>query len=89
MSTISDRIKWCKQLDVDAALAASPYHPPGGRKDNGQWADTREVVLAGLHKARSVQPDVFTSAEVLESIAWLNNNGWKVPKDKSAFSYAV
>jgi hypothetical protein len=80
MTSYAKRIDILRRLDVDAALAASPYTPPGGFKDNGQPADTRETALAGMHKARVSLRDTFTPAERMESVQWLLNNGWRVTK---------
>ena len=78
-ATRAEKMRILHDLDIDAALAVSPYHPPGGYKDNGQYADTREVALAGLHRARLRQPKEFSGAELMASRLWLYNNGWKNP----------
>ena len=80
MTPFAERIDIVRRLDVDAALRVSRYTPPGGFKDNGEHAETRETVLAGLHKARIMGGKNFTKGEALESRLWLTVNGWKAPK---------
>lgn len=83
MTSVVERIRICKALDVDAALDASPYTPPGEWKANGRWADTREIALASLHKVRVAQRGVYTKAERAESKQWLLDNGWSLPGTQS------
>ena len=72
-------ISLLRSLDVDKALAVSPYQPTGGVKDNGAYADTRETALAGMHKARVKAWAHFTTEERTTSKTWLSSNGWRVP----------
>jgi hypothetical protein len=78
MLTDSEKLRIARELDVDAALAGSPYTPPGGYKDTGEYAGQRETVLAGLHRARIMQPRHFSKEERRLSKQWLFDNGWRV-----------
>lgn len=71
-----ERFRILCELDVDAALQFTPYHPPGGINQFGQFHDTRFVVLAALHKARVAQRRLFTKQQVDESLAWLQMHGY-------------
>jgi hypothetical protein len=73
-----EKLRIAKALDVPAALARSAYKPPGGYKDGGGWADTNEVALAGLHRARLMMPKHFNADERAVSTKWLFENGWRV-----------
>ncbi len=60
-----------KTLDVDAALksvAAKGFIP-----------DTRDIALAGLHKARLRTRRVWSRKELNDSRTWLLENGYKLP----------
>lgn len=72
------QFKILQRLDVEAAVGLSRVIPPGGLKDNGKHADTRETVLAGMHKLRVGHPE-FSAAEKAISCEWLTANGWRVP----------
>ena len=61
------------------AMRIAPPYVKGGCKDDGSRASKRETVTAGLHKARVMQPKVFTPDEVKLSREWLLANGWRVP----------
>jgi hypothetical protein len=57
-------------LDVDAALksgAASGFIP-----------DSRQIALAGLHKARLATRRVWSRVKLDESRRWLSENGFKL-----------
>lgn len=63
-----ERLRILKGLDVDAALkhvATLGFIP-----------DTREIALAGLHKARCRQPRYFTREELKASRDWLEEHGY-------------
>lgn len=60
-----------KELDVDAALknvAAKGFIP-----------DTKEIALAGLHKARLQTRRLWSRKELNDSRNWLLENGYKLP----------
>lgn len=76
-----EKTRIARELDVEAAFNLAPGAREivkGGYKDTGQWADAKETALAGLHRARLLQPKHFTAAELLTSRMWLMNNGWRV-----------
>jgi hypothetical protein len=81
LTTIAMAVDIMRRLDIDAAIKNAPPEtvPTGGHKDNGEFLDMREIVLAALHKARVMQPRYFTPDERLLSVTRLRNNGWKVP----------
>lgn len=68
---VSDRekIRILNELDIDGAIAAA-------ENDNAFIPDTREMVLAGLHKARLAQPSVFSIIQRADSYDWLLNHGY-------------
>jgi hypothetical protein len=68
-----------KTLDVDWAMRIAPPFVKGGFKDDGSRASKRETCTATLHKARLMQPKLFTEAELTLSREWLKGNGWRVP----------
>ena len=57
---MSRRFMLLKTLDVDWAMRIAPPFVKGGFKDDGSHASKRETVTATLHKARLMQPKVFT-----------------------------
>lgn len=78
----AERIRILRDLDVSAALACTPKkaYPRGGPKDNGEFADTREIVLAAMHKMRVLHVALFTDDERAASRHWLTANGWATLK---------
>jgi len=73
------RVMLLRTMDIDWAMRIAPPYVKGGFKDDGSRASKRETVTAGLHKARVMQPKVFTPDEVKLSRDWLSANGWRVP----------
>ena len=76
-----EKIRIARELDVEAALNSTPGARDvvvGGYKDTGQWADAKETALAGLHRARLMQPRHFTAEERATSTKWLFEHGWRV-----------
>ncbi len=68
----AEGLRILKELDVDSALkvvAADGFIP-----------DTREIALAGLHKARLIHKKPFTKKELKASREWLIDNNYEVPK---------
>ena len=73
------RVILLRTMDIDWAMRIAPPYVKGGFKDDGSHASKRETVTASLHKARVLQPKVFTPDEVKLSRDWLSANGWRVP----------
>lgn len=64
-----EQLRILKELDVDAAL-----RKVAGR---GFIPETREIAIAGLHKARLTMSHLFTQEEIEISKIWLKENGYE------------
>lgn len=69
---MKERLRILRELDVDAALK--------GVASSGFIPDTREIALAGIHKARIVLKQFFTEEQIDYSTNWLIDNGYDVPE---------
>ena len=63
-----EQLRILKELDVDAALK--------NVAQKGFIPDTKEIALAGLHKAHLTANKYFTKDEINKSKEWLTDNGY-------------
>lgn len=77
MQVDPDKLRILHDLDVESSLAVTPYTPPGGFNDRGEYHDTRTVAIAGLHKARVyLGRKHFSKSEIALSRQWLSDHGY-------------
>lgn len=72
---VKERHRIMSELDIEAfkklMLAQEGWLPSND-----------QICLAAMHKARCyMQTKVISVQEKLDSVQWLNNNGFEVPKD--------
>lgn len=67
-----EMLRILKELDVDSALKDVA--------EKGFLPDTREIALAGLHKARIKASNHFSESDIHYSISWLMDHNYDIPK---------
>jgi len=75
------RLNILHTLNVELAIKTYglPPGPQAFHDITGEPVPKDTIVLAGLHKARMLQPQYFSAEELAASIKWLTEYQFKIP----------
>lgn len=69
---LARKIDILRRMDVDAAMSDV--------ERDGFVPTDKEYAIAGMHKARVTMASHFTGDEIAESIKWLKDHGYEIPR---------